>query len=213
MKFRSYALTFRPFDGVTDKQISMLDKWCRKKTLYHKLITEKEGSSRHCHAAVFLEQEESRSNLVVKMTRLFPDLSTQEKRVWRQGVKVMYNEDFLGNYMDKEDDTVIISENLPEAGRLESFYPPKPDLSVVKKSKCSHYYHELEALWNKYVPLATDINTVTVRDFLFNMMYNERCLNVIRDDKSIVQVARHLVRWLNHAQHNTIELPPFEKEE
>jgi len=54
---------------------------------------------------------------------------------------------------------------------------------------------------------------LTARDFLFNMMYNERCINVIRDDKAIVQTARHLVRWLNKATHSTIELAPFEKEE
>jgi len=45
------------------------------------------------------------------------------------------------------------------------------------------------------------------------MMYAERVLPVMRDDKTIVQTARHLVRWLNKTSYSSIELAPFEKEE
>jgi hypothetical protein len=44
-------------------------------------------------------------------------------------------------------------------------------------------------------------------------MYSLRILPVIKDDKTIIQTARHLTRWLTKKEHSTIELPPFEKEE
>ena len=214
MKFKSFALTFRPLDGVTDEQIAAIEKWCRKKALHYSLITEKTGSARHVHAAIFLKEEQSRSNLVLRLIRLFPDLSLEEKRVWQKGIKVMYNADFLENYMTKGDDTVVISQNLPERSRLDAFFPPRPtENGASKKRKCSLYYHELEELWMKHSPVSSEINTMVVRDFLFRMMYSERILPVIRDDRTIIQVSRHLTRWLNRSEHSTIELPVFEKDE
>lgn len=212
MKFSSFALTFRPLNGVSDDQVSVLSKWIRKRCEYYHIVTEKQGSERHVHAGIFLKKEMDRSNLAVLLSRLFPDLSASEKSVWLRGIKVMYNNDFIKNYLDKDDDTDIICSSLPEAGHLESFFPPIP-AEAVKLPRHSLFYHELEALWLQHIPLGHEINTQTARDFLFDMMYNKRCINVIRDDKQIVQTARHLVRWLKKLSYSTIELAPFEKEE
>lgn len=213
-KVKSYAITFRPFDGVTDQQVDKILKWIRKACDYYHVVTEKTMAQRHVHAGVFMNRECTRSNIVTRMMQLFPDLSPNEKSVFRNGIKIMYNSDFIGKYLNKDDETVIIGSSLPEAGHMESYFPPKPDLpSVAKAKKCSLYYHELERLWMEHTTPGLEVNTLTVRDFLFNVMYNLRVLPVIRDDKSIIQTARHLVRWLKKSTQSTIELPPFEKEE
>lgn len=212
-KCQSYAITLRPRDGVCEEHITRMMKWVRKACLYYHVVTEKTGSDRHIHAALFLRSPASRSNVVTHVTRMFDDLSTEEKRVLRNGIKIMYNGDFIKNYLDKEDDTVVVSSSLPEAACMDSYFPPKPPAKVSSIKKCSLYYHELEKLWYMYNTPATEVNTQTTRNFLFRVMYKERVISVIRDDKQIIQVSRHLTRWLNKSDFSTIELPPFEKEE
>ena len=225
-KFSTYALTLRPRNGVTDLQVSVLYAWIIKRSTHYYVVTEKKDHQRHVHAAVYLKTPVSRSHFVQAFTRFLStvkakgsqvkvfELDVEEMAVARKGVRIMYNNDFVENYLDKDDDTVVIGSCLPEMALLNQFYPPKPEESTVRKAKkCSAYYHQLEELWNKYKRPLLEVNTVNCRNFLFNMMYNERCINVIRDDKTITQTARHLTRWLNRATECTYELAPFENEE
>ena len=212
MNCQSYALTIRPLDGITDDQIAKVTKWIKKKSTYYHVVTEKTGSARHLHAGLFLPKAIPRSNICQCLKQLLKELTDTEKKVMLQGVKIMYNMDFISNYLNKDDSTVVIESHLPEKGFLESWFPPKPT-PQVKAAKCSLYYHELEQLWHKHQSPSEEINSVTCRHFLFKMMYSLRVLPVIRDDKQIVQVSRHLTRWLNKAEYSTIELPCFEKEE
>lgn len=214
-KFSTYALTIRPKDGIDDDHIKLTMGFIRRTAEYYHVVTEKTGSSRHIHAGVVLKNPVTKGHVTTQVLRLFPLMSPEEKSVLRKGVKIMYNMDFISKYLDKDDDTVVVASSLPEAGCMESYFPPKlvPKDDTITVRKCSAYYHELEALWYKYQEPHHEVNTVTVRDFLFKMMYSERCLAVIRDDKSIIQVSRHLTRWLNKVTTSTIELAPFEKEE
>lgn len=212
--FRTYAVTLRPLDGISDSQVSTMAKWIKKNSSYYHVVTEKTGSSRHLHAGFVLKEARPRSNVLQRLMQLFKDLTPSEKSVFRSGLKIMFNWDFVNSYLDKDDDTVVVESHLPEEGHIESFFPPKPVPSeAARVKKCSLYYHELEALWYKHTTPGYEVNTINARHFLFKVMYSERCLPVIRDDKQIVQVARHLVRWLNKATESSIELPPFEKEE
>jgi len=212
-KFRTYALTVRPRGGITDAQIALLEKFVRDKCEYYHMITEKTGFERHVHAALWLDKPVIRSNVVTMMMRLFKDLDHDEKRVIREGIKIMYNGDWTEKYLNKGDDTVVVCSSLPEGGFIESYFPKKVDPSVSKTPRCSLYYHELERLWYEHTPPGYEVHTMNTRNFLFNVMYNLRILPVIRDDKQIVQVSRHLCRWLNKAKESTIQLPPFDLEE
>jgi len=211
-KYSSFALTVRPLDGIDDAQIDRLSKWVIKNSKYYRLITEKSGSQRHAHVGFILNEPRTRSNVLQRILQLYKDLTPIERQVLRQGLKIMYNTDFLSKYLDKDDETVVIADNLPEVSHLESFFPPKPAPKSEPK-KCSRYYHELEHLWYEHVPVGTEVNTRTTRSFLFNVMYNLRVLPIIRDDRTIIQTSRHLTRWLNKAQDSTIQLPCFESEE
>ena len=80
-KQRSYAITVRPSDGISDGQVSALSKWLRKKAEYYHLVTEKTGSQRHAHAGFILKDPVTRSNVLQMIMRLYPDLSNAEKSV------------------------------------------------------------------------------------------------------------------------------------
>lgn len=215
MEFKTFAITFRPRNGVTDYHVEKCMKWVRKHSLYYHVITEKSGSAKHIHAAVFLHKEKTKSNVCVMWCGLFSDLDPEEKTVLRRGVKILYNYDWINSYLDKDDETVVVSSNLPEKSHLESWFPEKP-VTVNAESrvrKCSVFYHELADLWRKHQPVTVEVNTMNARDFLFKLMYGLKCINIIRDDKAIIQTARHLVRFINGTCQSTIELPVFEKEE
>jgi len=158
-----------------------------------------------------LKKEVIRSNLCTTLLRLFPELTPEERNVFRQGIRSMYNKDFLLNYLQKDDDTVVFEECLPEESHLEKYF--KNDAPRRGPADTDVYYANLEKLWYIHVRPGTVVRTNNVRDFLFNMMYNLRLIRVIADDKKISQVARHLTRYINKATESTIELPPFEKEE
>jgi len=97
---------------------------------------------------------------------------------------------------------------------MDIYFSPKPIPKEQQTAKkCSLYYHELERLWYEHRTPAFEVTTITTRDFLFEVMYAKRVLPVIRDDKQIIQVSRHLTRWLNRVTSSSIELPCFEKEE
>jgi len=213
-KFSTFAFTLRPKDGIEDNHIKLTMGFVRRSCEYYHVVSEKSGTERHIHAGVVMKKPLTKSDITTRILRLFPDASPEEKRVTRHGVKIMYNMDFINNYLDKDDNTVVIGSSLPEAGCIESYFPPKPTPKEDKpERKCSEYYHQLERMWYENREPHFDVNGMTVRDFLFEMMYNKRCLPVIRDDKQIIQVSRHLTRWINKVTSSSIELPVFEKEE
>jgi len=216
LKFKTFAITIRPRDGIDDDAIAVVNDWIRKRCEYYHVVTEKTGSARHIHAALYLRLEITKSNMNTLLCRLGSKigLDNDEISVLRKGLKILYSNDFVTSYLNKDDDTKVISTSLPESKFLDSWYPPKP-LSRNKKhiQRHSKYYWELEALWFQHKRPIEEVNTQNVRNFLFNMMYCKRLIPVIRDDKSIVQTARHLTRFINKKDESTIELAPFENEE
>jgi len=214
-KFKTFALTVRPRDGISDQQVSILTAFIKKRTDHHHVVTEKLGSERHVHAALYLKTAITKSNFATLLTRLCKntlDFDETELSVVRKGIKILYNNDFVENYLDKDDDTVVISTDLPESSHLESWYPPKP-VTKSKTQKHSAYYWELEKLWYELQSPTVEVHTLNARHFLYRLMYSDRVIPIIRDDKQIVQTARHLVRFINKADQSTIDLAPFEKEE
>ena len=131
-KFQSFALTLRPRNGVTDEQVKEVTAWNRKRSLHFHVITEKDGSARHIHAALILKTAVTRSNVLTVWQRLIKKfgLDTEELAVARKGVRVLYSNDFIDQYLNKGDDTEVIASELPEKAHLESYYPPKPEVKT-----------------------------------------------------------------------------------
>lgn len=202
-KKQTFAVTHRPKDGVTDSDVSALVNYCRRVATYYKVITEKDGHERHLHAALFMKEPVYKKVVVRAVLNLYPNLRDEEKMVLRQGVKVSGNSQWL-DYLEKGDSTVVIANNLPEVAHLESYYPPPEQLSG-KVRKNITYYARLENLWYEHVDPGKVKNPVNCRHFLFDMMYAKRLIDVIRDDKSIIQVSRHLARYLNRVSESCLE--------
>lgn len=197
-----FAITHRPKNGVSDHDVHVLTEYLRKKGRYYKIITEKENHERHIHAVVYFKEPALCRNVTRAVLNLFPDLLPEEKMVLRQGVKVSRSIQWL-DYLAKGDSTVIVAENLPEKSYLESYYPER--VETTNERKKITYYLRLENLWYEHVSPDKVPNPENCRHFLFDMMYNKRLIDVIRDDRSIIQVSRHLARYINKVKESTIE--------
>jgi len=211
-KVKTFAITFRPRGGISDSQISSFVAWAKKKTQFHSIITEKLGEQRHLHAALWLEKAVANGNMGVTLCRLFKDLDPEEKAVFKSGIKVMYNSDWLTNYLSKGDDTVEISNNLPieGPGYLESYYPPTILPTKKGPGPTDPKYAHFEKLWYEHVPSDVEVTPLNCRHFLFRMMNKDRLIRVIEDDRKIMMISRALARYINKSDWCHLEVPPFD---
>lgn len=211
--FKTFAVTIRPRSGITDAQIQAFTKFfCKGRTDYSYVVTEKVDNERHLHAAIVLKQPSSLSNFVTRVIRIYKDFDPDEKSNLRKSIKIWYSDDFL-DYLKKGDDTVVIHSNLPEAGFLQSFYPPKPEKKGTYSGLHMHgTMQQYERLWHEHVATHVEINTMNVRDFLYRMQYEVRVIGLLTDQQ-LIQRAKWFVRWMMKADSCKLELPPFEKEE
>lgn len=196
-KYQSYALTIRPLDGATDIHDDILCRFVRKYCEYYYIVSEKTDYERHLHAGIFMKKMTSRSDLSIMLKRIFKDFSPEEKRVLNQGIRIMYNIDFVENYLDKDDDTELILQNLPEAAHLEAYWPPSKEQEKAKaRAAVDKYYANLEYLWYQHQNPSVEVTYETCCRFLSRMMYSDRLIRVLRDDRAISQTARHLSRYI-----------------
>lgn len=209
---RSFAVTFRPYGGVTDDQIKLFIKYVKRQCEYYYVITEKTMAERHIHAGLFLKKKKSPSNFSTDLIRLFKDCTSEEKAVLRKGIKSMYNNDFINNYMNKDDDTVIIERNLPEASHLESYYSEVPAPKKTGPTATDPYYQNLENLWYQYKRPIEECNPSNIRNFLMVMMNDERKIRVISDNRKIFQISCALSRYINKERSWHVEPDPFHQD-
>jgi len=212
LSIRSYALTIRPLRGCSDKHIALIQKWVKKHCAYYYVITEKQEEERHIHAGLFLKKATSKSNLGLTIQRLFKDLSFEEHRVLRDGVKVMYNYDFIGKYMEKDDDTVVIERHLPEESTLDEYFSEIPPKSKKGPVATDPFYANLERLWYAHKRPIEETNPNNLRHFLMDMMNNKRLIRVIADNRKIFQISCALARYINKETSFNVEPEPFHQD-
>lgn len=209
---RSFAVTFRPLNGVTDEQCKKFVQWVKKHSTYYYVITEKTDSSRHIHAALFLAKPMRRSSLIITLPRLFPALTFEERRVFMQGIKTMYNYDWLGNYLEKGDDTVVLERNLPERHLLDAYFEECPTPQKKGPSVCDPYFANLENLWHLHRGPASDPNPQEIRCFLMDMMNKTRVIKVIADNRKIFALSCALSRYIRKETEWSVEPDPFHQD-
>jgi hypothetical protein len=195
MSYQAYAVTLRPREGITDEQISHFDDWVHKVCDHHLVVTEKRGKERHIHAGLFLKSNTTRSNLNNRILAIKKmDLDLTEKKILRQGTRIMYNTDFITEYCDKQDETEIISQNLPDdIELLEAYFPEKDDKRMSKEFKGSKWYLDCEKLWGEYSYPETEHG---VKQFLHRLMYIDRKIEVIDDPRRLAGKTKSLFKFL-----------------
>lgn len=194
--FSAWALTVRPKDGLTDTMLQAIDKFAHR-CKYHLLGVEKEGTDKHAHLGIFLDKPSTKSNICNRLLAApaLKCLASAEVKVLRAGVKIMYNSDYIFGYIgneDKGDAYTEVSRSLPDdIGELESFYPPPGDTSA--KKPVSIWYATRAAAYDGPTP-ATE---VSVLRHLMTLMFSEKTIEVIADQRILQQKCRALKAYIN----------------
>lgn len=215
MSYRSWAITFRPSDGVTDEHIDALDRWMNKVCQYHFAVTEKTGTARHVHAALFLEKSTTKSNLnhrILSIKGIEGTLTSVEQSVFRNGTKIMYNDDWINNYLDsandfalKDDDSVLISRKMPDNIEVfQAYYPEKDDERAKRKFEGSPWYLKMEKAYyadeeNHWFTKRMYLGSHGVEcmaALMHHHMYVTRTIEVIADKRRFQQHAEALYHFI-----------------
>lgn len=197
--FKSWAITVRPKHGLTDSHLSALEKFCNR-SKFHLLGVESTDNSRHAHFGVFLDKPSTKANIANRLLSCpaLKTLASDEVSVLRKGIKIMYNSDFIMGYIgdpDKLDDYTEVSRNLPDdIEDLDTFYPPVGDATARKP--VSVWYSDRAADYEAKSG-TMPATECSVLSFLKTLMFKEKVINIIADQRRLQQQVRSLVAYLN----------------
>lgn len=209
-KYCTFSATYRPAGGVTDAEIDIIRKKLRGAK--HYLITEKTGEARHCHWCWETKVPKVTANAKAPFyIALKEQASPETKMSVAFKVRIWYNLDFLQEYMEKPDDHVTISQDLPSP--LVFNFPPPDDKRAVREfedpwftTQMNLFLADHEADVKRYLETkqygsfhVRDAATVgltlkeTVAYWLTQRMYS-RAISVIHDPR----VLKNKVKALHH---------------
>lgn len=193
--FRSFCLTIRPRDGITDTTIDATKKWLTK-CEYAVAVLEKETNERHLHAQIWFSATKARGDICKQVQRIcertIPDWDTAQLKVLRNGVKIAYSDWYLDYLVENDLKTTphIIVNNPPE--KTMEYYPTEEEQENVQKMKSAvdPRMAELEIKCLEYLEKKglKDITMKLVAEFLADAMFVSRTIKCIlqqRDRKAL----------------------------
>ena len=201
--YKAFAYTIRPLNGVKPgKEIeTKLIKYIKKHHGF--IVAEKEDICRHLHGVIYYDKPKRKYDLALVLKSFQEaeqgtELSYQEERVLKGGLKIAYNDDFFTEYTNKSDSTLIL-DNLPE--NTKEYYPSEEEQAKVKRSSnaVDKTYNHLLDLWNES---QRELSENAVKVFMYDMMYVQKKIKVIEDRKKFNQRCISLFHYINGEVNN-----------
>lgn len=209
--YRSYCFTVRPTNGLTTKLEEALLKWLQRYEGF--LCYEMEEVARHAHGVIYLNNPRSKGDVNKSLesicAREVPDWNASQNMVLRRGTKICYNDDFISEYLGKEDN--VLYNNIPEDTSL--FYPPPEEqLRVQEQSKAvdkrfyQYEYDFNQSNYKKVLDRNPRFSQQIVASFLEDMMFNTRIYPVIICPRRRKEVCKALHLYLIKQKNGTESL-------
>lgn len=206
--FRSFAITVRPRDGVTDKTISAYLKWFEKLD-YAFVCTEKDGVERHIHAQIFTDNAKAKGDITKQVERICErticDWDQSQKKVLRQGIKVAYSDwylDYLKENELKDNSCNILYEKLPE--NTYPYYPTEEQQEQVRTTAnaVDPRFTDLEFKCNEFLTLrGISLTPKNVASFLADAMFNLRTIKVMMHQRDRTALALTLHAFMSKSSN------------
>lgn len=200
-KFKSFAITVRPRNGLHGEYETRIVNWIKKQS-YWVYNFEKEAEARHIHAQIFCESEKRLGDVQRVLKRIAievdPTWDAPSQRLLVQGVRVAYNDDFIDTYIRKDSEIPEEYYNCPADTSL--YYPPPGEQQAVmdKKNAKDQFFHSLKVLFEEnnpdYQPHQNTLKDVGY--FVYNMMFVDKKVMVITDDRRRKQTIKALFHYL-----------------
>ena len=200
--FRSFAFTIRPSLGVKIALEEGVIRWLSRYSGF--LCAEMDGEARHLHGVIYLETSKTKGDINKSLesvcSRKVDDWNSSQNIVLRRGTKICYNDDFITEYLAKEDN--ILYSNIPE--NTSDYYPTLEEQKAImaKSNAVDQRFHQWEIDFNKskYRKKAKKLPQCAilfVAQFLEDMMFCCRKYPVVTDPKKRKEYARALLMYVS----------------
>lgn len=210
MSYRSYAFTIRPLKGVSEKLEFAIVKYLERQG-YAFAVTEMEDEARHIHGQIWYDVATEKGTLNKALERIcsreVEDWSPSQTHVLRRGTKIAYSDDFIDNYLAKEDKDNVIFNNPP--GNSGDYYPSEEEQNKVKSqaNAVDKKFHKLEQQykeWNELQPpsrkwdgvISKWHNLRSVSFFYMDSMFKSKTIMVVTDKKKRTETAKSLYLYI-----------------
>lgn len=194
-KYRAFAFTIRPKNGLTEALRDEFIKWVESKNGGF-CVLEGEGTSLHMHGGMFLETETTKSNFNFQLQRHFEKHRSDEDstRVQRGGTRIMYNMDFLDKYLDK-DDSRLVYEKIPDD--VEEYFPTQEEQAAAGTKSVDSVMSEYELLMREHFKWERVGDVMELFDKrLYELWFVKKVIRAPRENKRKRELSENLKRWM-----------------
>lgn len=198
--FRSYCLTIRPRDGISDETVEQFKKWFTKCD-YASAVLEMADESRHLHAQIWTNTPKARGDICKAAQRIcersVKDWDNAQLKVLRSGVKIAYSDWYL-DYLEENDlkePPNIIYSKVPAL--TMDFYPTEEDQTNLQTLKTSvdPRFANLEIQCKAFLG-ERSVTLTSVAMFLADAMFVSRTIKVIIQQRDRLALHRSLYAYI-----------------
>ncbi len=199
--FRSYCLTIRPRDGITDATVEQCKKWLSKCD-YAVAVLEMENESRHLHAQIWTDTPKARGDICKTVQRIcersIKDWDQSQLKVLRSGVRIAYSDwylDYLTENDLKTEPPNILYEHVPP--KTLDFYPTEEDQQNIQtmKTAVDPRFADLEIKCLAFLG-ERQVTVKSVASFLADAMFVSRTLKCVIQQRDRVALAKTLHAYM-----------------
>lgn len=211
---RSYCVTVRPREGLSNATLEMLQKWLTRQD-YAVGVVEMSNEARHLHAQIWLNKPRARGDVNKQLQRILEatiiDFDRAQLKVLRSGTKIAYSDWYLDYLVenDTKDPATIVVNKPPEA--TMGFYPTEEEQDEVRirASAVDPKFAELEIKYNHWSEERDDIQLTehNVAKFLCYAMYQERIIKVIVQQRDRTALCKSLYAYISKSKNVEFFLP------
>lgn len=199
--FRSYCITIRPRDGISDETVTQCKKWLTKCD-YASAVLEMENESRYLHAQIWSNTPKARGDICKAVQRIcertVKDWDNAQLKVLRSGVKIAYSDWYL-DYLEENDlkeAPNIIYSSPPEL--TMEFYPTEEDQLNLQtmKTAVDPRFANLEIQCLAYLGERT-VTEKSVAAFLCDAMFVQRTIKCVIQQRDRIALAKTLYAYIS----------------
>lgn len=212
--YRSYALTIRPLNGITDQTVDAITSWLNKLD-YSVAVMEMEGSSRHMHAQIWSNQPKRKGDVCKALQRIceriIDNWDNAQLKVLRMGVKIAYSDWYLDYLTENEakDDPNILIYKPPD--KSFDFYPTEEEQEAVRQVSTAvdpRFVH-LEQKFNEWFETFSSgiVTKAKVAKYLAHATNEERSMKVIVQKKDRIALCNSLYYFIMKSDDPSEWLP------
>jgi hypothetical protein len=206
LSYKSWTFTIRPRNGAPEQFDDKIVKYLSKQHGAF-LCSEMEDEARHLHGQVFFEEPRDKGTFNKSLERIcashISDWDAAQNIVLRRGTKIAYNDDFICNYLAKEDN--ILFNNVPQA--TSEFYPSKEEQQKVqdKSHAVDKKYHQWSVDFKEWNEEDKPVTIENVAKFLAHMIYDVKKYPVIVEKRKRIEHTNNLFHYLNPNKNSYFE--------